>query len=115
MAEDLIGGGDALSSIGELVAARVIAERAAELLNCDETERWFEALLSAVSLVEHHAPEIHDIAELLERRRRIDCLQPSTRKILRRVSQTPIDTTSVSERGRTLFRRIANSLLELAQ
>ncbi len=115
LAEDLISCGDAPSSIGELVAARVIAERAAELLNRDEAAVWREILRGAIALVERYEVEIRDIAELLARRRRIDRFQPSTRKILRRVTQTPINTTLVSERGKALFHRIEDSLMELAQ
>ena len=115
LAEDLLGGGDALSSIGELVEASLLAERAGQLRNRNETEAWREALLGAVSLVECHAPEVLDIAVLLERRGRISRAQPSIRKILSRVKQAPIDTRAVSERGAALARRIDDALRGLAQ
>jgi hypothetical protein len=113
LAEDLIGGGDALSSVGELAQGALLAERAGQLRDRHETEARHEALLGAIALVEHHAREILEIAAFLERRGRISSAQPSIRKILARVKQTPIDARAVSKRGEGLFRKIEDALGEL--
>ena len=114
LAEELLGDGDVLGSIGELVEAAVFAERAGQLTNRDESEARRDALLGAVSLVERHAPEVLDIAALLERRGRISRSQPSIRKILARVKQAAVATGSVSERGVALARKIEDAVKELA-
>ena len=49
IAEELIGGGDALSSVGEVIAASVLVRRAAELLGRDTIEMWGETLLGPQS------------------------------------------------------------------
>jgi hypothetical protein len=115
LAEELLGDGCAVSSIGELVEARVFADRAAELLNCDEIETWHAALRGGIALVERYWLEILDIARLLERRRRIFRLEGPTQKVLGRITQAPIDLTSVSERGLGLFQKIQDALKDLAQ
>jgi hypothetical protein len=60
IAEELLGGGDALgSNIGELVEAVVLALRAADLEGHEaRSEVVQEILHGTISLVEHHEPEI---------------------------------------------------------
>jgi hypothetical protein len=115
IAEELIGGGDALSSVGEVVAASVLMRRAAELLGRDTIEMWEETLLGAVALVERHRPEILDIAVVLERRKRISRTDSAVNKILMRVEEAPIDIRAVSQRGLALAHRITKALKEFAQ
>jgi hypothetical protein len=115
IAEELIGRGEALSSVGEVVAASVLVRRAAELLGRDTIEMWEETLLGAVALVEHHEPEILDIAAVLERKKRISRTGSAVNKILMRVEEAPIDMGSVSERGLALARRITEALREFAR
>ena len=115
IAEELIGGGDALSSVGEVIAASVLVRRAAELEGRDVIEMWDETLLGAVALVEHHKPEILGIGAVLERRGRIWRTDSAVNKILMRVEQAPIDVGLVSERGLALARRITEALKEFAQ
>jgi hypothetical protein len=115
LAEELLGAGDALSSIGELVEAAMLSDRAAELSNCDDTEVWGKTLRGTIALVGHHRGEIGDISELLERRGRISSGERSIRKILARVEQAPIDMGSVSERGLALARKIEDAVKELVR
>lgn len=76
IAEELLGGGDALGSIGELAGARCWAERVAELEGREEHEVVREVVISATSLVERYEGDIRDLADVLARRKRIsrfDC------------------------------------------
>ena len=115
IAEELIGGGDALSSVGEVIAASVLVRRAAELLGRDTIEMWGETLLGAVALVEHHKPEILDIAAVLERKKRISRTDRPVEKILARVTPGPIGRGAVSQHGLALARKIDDALTEFAQ
>ena len=115
VAEELIAGGDALSSIGELVQAWAYVYRASELWGCDHAALWRKTLSRAVALMEHYGSEIRDIAKVLDRRRRIFDSTPSVRKILPRVWQTPVELRSVSERGVALARKIEDATSELAR
>jgi hypothetical protein len=115
IAEDLLGGSDALRIIGELVDAVIRSGRAAELLGRDAFEIWNETLLGAVALVERHSPEILDIAAVLERKKRISRLDRPVEKILMRVEEAPIDMGAVSQRGLALARKIDDALTEFAQ
>jgi hypothetical protein len=114
IAEELLGNGDVLDSIGELVDAAIRSARAAELRGRDSIEMWDETLLGAVALVEHHKPEILDIAALLECRGRISRLDRPVEKILARVTPGPIDRGAVSQRGLALARRVTEALREFA-
>jgi hypothetical protein len=114
IAEELLGGGDALHIIGELIDASIRSDRAAELWGRDSIEMWDETLLGAVALVEHHEPEILDIAALLECRGRISRLDRPVEKILARVTPGPIDRGAVSQRGLALARRVTEALREFA-
>jgi hypothetical protein len=113
VAEELIAGGDALSSIGELVQAWVYVNRASELLDCDHTSLWRKLLAGTVTFVEHHASEIHDVAKVLERRREIHDDTPAVRRILGRVKQAPVGLKSMSNLGRALARKIDDAVNEV--
>jgi hypothetical protein len=115
IAEELLGGGDVLGGIGELVDASIRSARAADLAGRDTIEMWDETLLGAVALVEHHKPEILDIAAVLERQKRISRTDRAVEKILMRVEEAPIDVGLVSERGLALARRITEALREFAR
>jgi hypothetical protein len=116
IAEELLGGGDLLgSSIGELIDAAIRSRRAADLAGRDSIEMWDETLLGAVALIEHHKPEILDIAAVLEREGCIWRTNSAVNKILMRVEEAPIDMRAVSERGLALADRITEALREFAQ
>jgi hypothetical protein len=119
IAEELIGEGEALSSVGEVVAASILVRRAAELLGRDDIEMWDETLLGTVALLERYRPEILDIAALLERKKRISCTDRPVKKILTRVMARPrpgrIDMGSVSDRGLAMAHKITKVSREFAQ
>ena len=116
IAEELLGGGDLLgSSIGELIDAAIRSRRAADLAGRDSIEMWDETLLGAVALIEHHKPEILDIAAVLEREGCIWRTNSAVNKILMRVEEAPIDMRAVSERGLALADRINEALREFAR
>jgi hypothetical protein len=79
----------------------------------DKDKMWACDLLGAIGLAEWHAPEIRDLGALLERRKSINCWHPPARKILLRVSQTPVDATMLW-RGEVLFHRIEDAFGEFA-
>jgi hypothetical protein len=114
IAEELFGDGDALSSVGELVGGVLYARRAAWLVGTDELEGADEALICAISLVEHNETAIRKIAELLARRKRISRWQPSVLKILDGIAQGPLVTKPLSVLGQALFDKIKSALEELA-
>ena len=115
IAEELLGGGDVLRIIGELVDASIRSARAADLAGSEYFEMWYEIVLGTVALVERHSPEILDIAAVLERKGRISRTDRPVEKILARVEQAPIDMGSVSERGLALARKIDDALREFAR
>ena len=106
IAEELIGRGDALSSVGEVVAAIVLVRCAAELEGHKPSEILHEVVLGSSVLVTRHEPEIRDIGALLIKRGRIRRSQPSVRKILSRVPRAAIDTEPLSVSGQTLFDKL---------
>ena len=75
IAEELIGGGDAFGSVGELVEAAVLAFKAADVVGRDRREVLREVVAEAVSLVECWRARIEDFAVVLERRKRITCFE----------------------------------------
>jgi hypothetical protein len=113
VAEDLLAGGDALSSIGELFEGRILVARAAALLGGDKGQVLRETLMEAAAIVERHAPQIEEVADLLMRRRHIDRFERSTQKILSRVRQAPIAASELSQRSIDLVRLIETSLWRL--
>jgi hypothetical protein len=112
IAEERLGGGDALSNFGELVEASVLAFKAAELQAGVPYEVLREVVIETVSLVEH-SPEILRIAGLLKSRRRVNRWQPSVQKILAGIPQGPIDATPLSTRGQALSDKIMGAFEEL--
>jgi hypothetical protein len=93
IAEELIGGGDALSSIGELIGGSIWAARAGELTNTPEKAAVSSAVATSVSLVECLAPEIQDIGQVLAHRKHIS-RDRSIEKILARMPKgTPVAST----------------------
>ncbi len=114
LSEDLLGGGDALNNIAELMEARLLSNRAAELQGCDPVQLWRRTLRRAVALVEFYQDEIRAIAEPLERRKRIMCFRPSMRQILQHVKQSSIGK-DLSDRGKVLFSKVNSVVMELAQ
>ena len=115
IAAELFGDGDTLDCIGELSAAAMYSDRAADLLNRDDVEMWYEVLLGAVALVEGHRYQILDVAAALRSRGRISRTDRPVEKILARVEEAPIEVGLVSERGLALARRITEALREFVQ
>jgi hypothetical protein len=113
IAEELIGRGEALSSLGEVVAAIVLVRRAAELEGRKPSEFLHEVFLGTSRLVARHEPEIRDIGALLIKGGRIHRSQPSVRKILSRVPRAAIDTEPLSVSGQTLFDKLMGAFEEL--
>jgi hypothetical protein len=114
IAEELLGGGDALGSIGELVDASVLALRAADLEGRDApSEVVHEILHGTISLVERHAPEILGIGGVLTKRKCIYREDRPIRRILARVPQGLIETGPISERGQVLFDKIMGAYTHL--
>ena len=106
LAEAVLGNGCALSSIYELIEAKLLAERAAELSTGDKGEVWRETLLTAAAIVERHADEIEKIAGRLMRRGRVHTYQASTTKILSRVRKVPAAPADLSTRSLEVVRLI---------
>ena len=113
MAEELSGGGDALSGIGELVEASVLAFRAAASDDRAPSEVLREVLIETISLVERHAPEIRGIGEVLARKKRIFCGDRPIREILARVPRGPIDIRPLSGRGQAIFGKVMGAFEHL--
>jgi hypothetical protein len=114
VAEELFGDGDALSSIGEVIAGFFWAMRAAQLEDKDDLAAMNEAVTCAISLAEQYEAAIRKIAELLARKKRIGRWQPSIRKILLAIPQGPFSARPLSVRGQTLFDKIAEGCDRLA-
>lgn len=105
IAEELVGEGDALSSIGELVGATLWAVRVGKLRGQPSDAAVLKAVTEAISLVERLAPEIRDVGEVLARRKRIS-RDLSIEKILARVPRGPVRAEPLSEDGQTLGNQI---------
>ena len=103
VAEELLGDGDAISNVGELIAAAIYARRAEQLEGRDGRRAARKSLVTAISLVELHEPAIRDIADLLERERHISRDDLQVRTILARIPQEPIDARQLSTRRRAVF------------
>lgn len=104
IAEELVGEGDALSSIGELVGASLWAGRVGKLTGQPSDAAVLKAAIEAISLVERLAPEIRDIGELLAHRKRIS--RDDVLKILARVPRGPVKAEPLSEDGQALCNQI---------
>ena len=115
LAEDLLGGRSVHSNIGELFEARFLVQRAAEISNGDKIKTWREVVLCTGALVERHTYDIRDVAERLERRKRIHRLQPSILKTVQRIQPAPIDLMGVSDRAVDVFQEIEDAIKELAR
>ena len=111
--EELLAGGDALSSIGELCVAEGLA------LRCgvdEDREPWVvirEVVFEATALVEQCRAEIGCAADVLARRKRITCWLRPVKKILARVPRGPIDIGGLSAAGRVLCDKIMGAFEEL--
>jgi hypothetical protein len=106
IAEELLGGGCALSSIGELVGGSLWAAHAGELKGHSENVAVVTALIETISIVERHAAEILRIAELLIRWKRIGRDYCLVNEILENVARGPIKTGPISARGQALCDKI---------
>lgn len=104
IAEEVIGGGDALSSIGELVSASLWAMRAGELAGQPWKATVSSAVVESISLVEQHAPDIQAIGQVLARRKCIS--RGDVEGILARVPQGPVVATPLSAAGQALHDEI---------
>jgi hypothetical protein len=110
LAEEVLGDGDALSSLGELTKAKLLVKRAAELSARDPGEVWRGTLIVTAAIVERYADEIEEIADLLTRRKRVTRWEPSTRKILERVRRVPLAVAGVSSRSSRLVHLIESTV-----
>ena len=113
IAEELIGGGDALGSVGELVEAAVLAFKAADVARRDGDKVLREVIVGGVSLVECCRAEIEAVAAVLGRRKRITCSERSVKKILARVPRTPFVAAPLSAEGRALGDKIMGAFAQL--
>lgn len=71
IAEELLSGGDVCASLGELIDARVLTDRAGRQLGCDPDQLLHEVLVSVAASIEINAVPLHRIANRLTRRRTI--------------------------------------------
>ena len=109
-AEAMLGDGDALSSVGELAEARFLTARAAEILGHDKSDIWHETLTETAAIVERHASEIEEIADLLMRRRRVNRFECSTGRILTRVGREPIVPAALSMGSKELAQLVETTV-----
>jgi hypothetical protein len=113
IAEELLGGGDAFASIGELIEASVFAFRAKDLDGHTSGDILGGVLLETFFLVED-LPQIQTIAEMLERRKRITSREPSVRKVLASMPRDRIVSAQLSAAGDALMKKIEGGFDELA-
>lgn len=83
IAEEIIGGGDAMANIGELMNARVYSDRAADLIGELYGVVWTENVRKTVAMVERFQFQIVELAEMLAKRKEITRDSPSVRKVLK--------------------------------
>jgi hypothetical protein len=110
IAEEVLGDGHALTSIRELIEAKLLTARAAELSGRDGGFFWHAALLRTAAIVERHANEIEEIAEMLMHRKRVNRDQPSMRRILERVRPALVALAGLSTRSTELVRLIETAV-----
>jgi hypothetical protein len=80
-----VGRGGAADNIEELLKARFILARAAELAGRRKGSLWRGTLIEAAQRVEFFAPEICDLGAVLARRKTIHASSPTVKRVLRRV------------------------------
>jgi hypothetical protein len=88
-AEAALGGGDMLSSIGELFEVRVLAARVAALQGLHSVQTLAAILSTTAQIVEAHVEAIKEVADKLTRLRRIT--RYNCKKTLSRVRSTSIN------------------------
>lgn len=111
IAEELLGSGDALGSVGELAGAALWVKAAAVLAKQNEGEALRETVRKALSLVEAFEPQIRAIADVLARRKRIDRWQRPVKKILAQVSPGAVGgAAQLSAAGQALLDKIMGAL-----
>lgn len=115
VSEELVGGGKTLPNIAELMSARVYSDRAASLLNDLSGPVWVENVRRATATVEHYAPQIHALSEMLAKRREVASWQPSVRRILRTIEPRLPATWALSPVGTVLSQRIISAVPSTAK
>jgi hypothetical protein len=116
LAEHIIGNGCATANIGELVGALVFVYRAAAMAGFGTRELWRDTLRETIAIVETFEWEIHAIADMLARRKKIDRWQPSVRKIMERVKGRTIGgDNTLSTAGARLEHKIDEAFMEFAR
>ncbi len=113
IAEEILGGGDALGSVSELAGAALWVACAAELAGQDGGEALRQTVRKAIALVERHEPGIRDIAGALEHKKSISRFDRPVKKILQRVLRGVIANTPLSDEGQTLSDKIMGALAQL--
>lgn len=113
--EELAGGGKALPNIAELMAARVYSDHAAGLLDELAGPVWVENVRRATATVEHYAPQIHALTEMLAKRREVASWQPSVRRILRTIERNLPAAWALSSAGTVLSQRIISTVPSTAK
>lgn len=81
-AEQILGGGHALSSVGELLAARIYVHRATMMTGENSDDHWKQTLTNAEALVRQNSDQILKIAQVLINSRRVTYNTPSVKKVL---------------------------------
>jgi hypothetical protein len=105
IAEELVGRGEALSSIGELVGASLWAVRVGKLTGQPGDATVFKAVVETTSIVERLASEIRHIGDVLAGRKRIS-RDRSIESILSHVPRGPIAASPSSQNGKALCSKI---------
>lgn len=112
IAEELLGDvgrGGAADNIEELLKARFILARAAELSGRKKGPLWRSTLIEAAQRVEFFAPEIRDLSAVLARGKAI-CAERPVKSILRRVDAKPFPAWKLSSRCENILADI-NAIL----
>lgn len=107
IAEEIIGGGDAMANIGELMNARVYSDRAADLIGELHGVVWTENVRKTVAMVERCQFQIVKLAEMLAKRKEITRDSPSVRKVLKIIKPGALITDDeLAVKNDALARRI---------
>jgi hypothetical protein len=115
IAEELLNDGDAAFNISEFWQARVVLARAAQLSGRKRADLWRDALIGAAVRVEYYQDEILAVADMLERRARITCWQPSIKRVLKAVDAKRFVAQPVSARGQLVIDTINSALREFGK
>ena len=106
LAEALLADGDAICQAYELMEARALVGRAAEISGHNDDLLWEQTLHETVQLIERHSYEIKQLAALLMRRNLITREQSEVRWILARVVRSSACNSAVSRRAAALLGRL---------